>query len=214
MGTRYEYIEKILRLAYGTQPSDDSTISYNLVNAWLNEGIGIAIKKNYLDNTQLDGISYVNNSFYTTFKGLSLTKDSQNLYLITLPEVPVAIGYNQGVNSLRITDSNGNISFDAVPLTINQVTYYKSMRPIQNKLMYYSEGNSLYVLSPLQLNVGGYTATVRLASGGDSSNLDSVLNVPSDYLPIIDDFIIQKLMAERASFQKLTDDGTDVINQK
>ncbi len=48
--TRYIFIEKILRAVYGEQPHDDSNITFNLANVWLNEGIGIAAKQNYKDN--------------------------------------------------------------------------------------------------------------------------------------------------------------------
>ncbi len=44
--TRYIFLEKILRSVYGEQPSDDSNITYNLANVWLNEGIAIAAKQN------------------------------------------------------------------------------------------------------------------------------------------------------------------------
>jgi len=65
--TRYALIERILRQIYNGQPSDDSSITYNLVNQWLNDAIGLAVKKNYTDSIQMDGIAYINNSFYTTY---------------------------------------------------------------------------------------------------------------------------------------------------
>ena len=45
--TRNAFIERILRQIYNGQPSDDSNITYNLVNQWLNDAIGLAVKKNY-----------------------------------------------------------------------------------------------------------------------------------------------------------------------
>lgn len=44
---RQTFIERILRLIYNEQPSDDSSITFNLVNEWLNDGIGVAAKKLY-----------------------------------------------------------------------------------------------------------------------------------------------------------------------
>jgi len=37
--TRYAFIERILRQIYNGQPSDDSSITYNQVNQWLNDAI-------------------------------------------------------------------------------------------------------------------------------------------------------------------------------
>lgn len=49
------FYRKILREVYGDMPSDDSVITPNLVNVWLNEGIGLAVKKNQSENIQLEG---------------------------------------------------------------------------------------------------------------------------------------------------------------
>lgn len=211
--TRYQYIEKQLRQIYGTQPSDDSTISFNLVNIWLSEGIALAAKKNYTDTTQLDGIGYINNGFYISYKGLSISKDENFVYKITLPEIPVGIGHNEGVSTVSFSDSNGNVSFPLIPLTTNQTTYYRSMRPIQNKTLYFIQGIFLYVISALQLNIG-YTANTTMISGGDSTNLDSVLNVPADYLPIIDEYVTKQLLIERGEGQDTINDGVDMPSAK
>ena len=56
--TRNAFIERILRQIYNGQPSDDSSITYNLVNQWLNDAIGSVVKKNYTDSIQLDGVAY------------------------------------------------------------------------------------------------------------------------------------------------------------
>jgi len=52
-----------------------------------------------------------------------------------------------------------------------------------------------------------YTASVTLISGGDSSNLSSTLNVPSDYIPSITSYVMQSLMLERKQPQDQTNDG-------
>ena len=43
--TRNIFIERILRQIYNGQPSDDSSITYSLVNQWLNDAIGLAAKR-------------------------------------------------------------------------------------------------------------------------------------------------------------------------
>lgn len=211
--TRYQYIEKTLRDIYGSQPIDDADITFNLVNIWLSEGIGVAAQKNYRDNWQLDSINYINNGFYATFKNLSVTKFQPFLYRVELPEIPPALGHNEGVSTLTFTGSDGFVSYPSVPLTTNQSTYYRSMRPVQNKLMHVQEGKFLNIISTLILSVG-YTANVVMVSGGDSSDLDIELNVPPDYMPIIDDFLTQKLMAERLVPQDDINDGQDNITTK
>lgn len=204
--TRIQLIEQILREVYGTQPSDDSAMTYNLVNQYINQGIGLAVKQNYKDAIQLDGLGYVNNSFYTTFKGLAITQDDTFLWKATLPQVPIAIGQNEGVSNLKIKDSVGNLTgIDCIPLTINQKSYASSMRAIPNRVLYYTEGNTAYFISTLLL--GQYTATATLISGGDSTNLNSQLNIPDDYIPTVIQYVSQLLMVERKQPQDQTNDG-------
>jgi len=204
--TRQQLIEQILREVYGTQPSDDSSITYNLVNQYINQGIGIAVRQSYKDSIQLEGIGYVNNSFYTTFKGLPISQDENFLWKVSLPQIPIAIGQNEGISNLKIKDSGGLVGIDCVPLTINQKSYASSMRTIPNRILYYTEGGTAYLLSTLILSP--YTVSLTLISGGDSSNLSSQLNVPDDYIPSIITYVSQLLMIERKQPQDQTNDGT------
>jgi len=202
--TRQQLIEQILREVYGGQPSDDASITPNLVNQYINQGIGLAVKQNYKEAIQLDGVGYVNNSFHTTFKGLTISKDENFLWRLTLPEVPMGVGQNEGVSNLRLKNGDGQISLDCIPLSINQKGYASTMKTIPNKLLYYTEGSTAYILSTLTLSQ--YTATATLVSGGDSS-LTSTLNVPADYIPTITAYVIQALMIERKQPQDQTNDG-------
>ena len=54
--TRQQLIEQITRQVYGTQASDDASITPNYVNQLINQGIGLMAKQSYKDNIQLDGI--------------------------------------------------------------------------------------------------------------------------------------------------------------
>lgn len=208
--TRRAYIEQVRRLIYGGQPDDDAEITVGLVNTWLQQAIGVAAKTNYTDNYKLDGISYVNGSFYTTFKNLSVSYDSQFLWKITLPHIPFGIGNGEGVSTLVFKDNDSNqLSYPIVWLTQNQRTFQRGMRTIPNKLLAYSEGEFIYIMSTLLLS--DYTAQMTMVSGGDSTNLDSTLNVPADYIPVMTDYLRTNLMFERMVPKDVTPDGNDAI---
>jgi len=203
---RIQLIEQILREVYGTQPTDDSSITYNLVNQYINQGIGLAVKQNYKDAIQIDGLGYVNNSFYTTFKGLTITQDETFLWKATLPQVPIAIGQNEGVSNLKVKDNTGKLlGIDCIPLTINQKSYAASMRAIPNRVLYYTEGNTAFLMTTLILNQ--YTLNATIISGGDSTNLNSQLNIPDDYIPTVIQYVSQLLMVERKQPQDQINDG-------
>ena len=207
--TRQMFIEKTLRQVYGQQPTDDSNITNNLVNTWLNEAIGLAVKANYKDNLQVAGMGYINNSFYYTFSGLTITRDPNDnfLYSITLPQLPFSVGRNEGVATLQFVDAKGFVSYNAIPLAMNEQGLAGNMRKIPNALTYYPQGTFLKVNAVIPLY--SYTAVVKMVSGGDATDLTSILNVPDDYLPVITNYIREQLMAERAAPQDLANDGED-----
>ena len=207
--TRQHLIERILRQVYGDQPRDDSSITYNLVNEWMNTGIGIAAKQNYKEAIQLDGIGYVNNSFYTTFKGLEVEPEESFTWKITLPQLPIGIGRNEGIATLQFKDANNKVSLPCIPLSENQKGYYQRMRPIPNVILFYPEGTFLYALSTIILS--NYTATVGMISGGNANDLSSVLSIPDDYIATVIDYCTKMLMLERAQPVDAANDGLDAI---
>ena len=205
--TRYQICERILRAVYGEQPSDDSNVTVNLVNSWLMDAVAIAAKQNYKENIQIDGINYTNNSFYTTFKGLSISQYEDFVFQMTLPQLPLGIGRNEGISTLQLVDADGVVSDAAIPLSEAQVGYARNMRPIPNKTLYYPEGQYIYIISVLQLF--NYTGKVRMISGGDSTDINSILNVPDDYMPVVIKYCSDMLRQERAQPKDAANDGTD-----
>ena len=208
--TRKTFIERILRQIYNGQPSDDSNITFNLVNQWLNDAIGVAAKKNYTDSIQMDGVAYVNNSFYTSYSGLTITSVNNTTFKFTLPQIPVALGKNEGLATLNFSNNNTQTTFGAVPLSMNQVSYQDTLRPIQNKVVYWPQGQEVYMSTGIPLTA--YKANVRMVSGGDSADLNSTLIIPDDYVPIMVEYIKAQLAFERSRPIDTSNDGVDNNN--
>ena len=208
--TRKTFIERILRQIYNGQPSDDSSITFNLVNQWLNDAIGVAAKKNYTDSIQMDGVAYVNNSFYTSYSGLTITSVNNTTFKFTLPQIPVALGKNEGLATLNFSNNNTPTTFGAVPLSMNQVSYQDTLRPIQNKVVYWSQGQEVYMSTGIPLTA--YKANVRMVSGGDSTDLNSTLIIPDDYVPVMVEYIKAQLAFERSRPIDTSNDGVDNNN--
>jgi hypothetical protein len=207
--TRNQTIELILRQIYNGQPSDDSSITFSQVNLWLNQAIGMAAKKNYADSMQLDGIAYINNSFYTSYVGLAVVQFDNNTFQLSLPHIPFALGKNEGVSTVQFKKDN-ILSFTAIPMSINQIAYQENLRPIQNKVLYWQENTKIYIKTDIPMTQ--YTASVRMVSGGDSTDLSSVLNMPDDYMPIVIEYIKQQLAFERSRPIDQSNDGVDNNN--
>lgn len=208
MTTRRTIIELILRQILNGQPSDDTDITDNLVNQWLNIALGLAAKKNYTDNLQLEGVAFVNNSFFSTFKGIELTEDERNLYKFTLPSIPLGIGATDGIARIVFKNTKNEVSFPAVLLSENQVAIQRSMRPVPNKILCYSEGGYAYAITSILM--GQYTASVTLVSGGNANDLDSYLNIPDDYLAVCVEYIRSQLAFETAQKKDISNDGSTI----
>lgn len=206
--TRAQFIEQILRQIYGGYVQEDSSITPMLVNQYIDQAIAFAAKTNYKENASLEGVGFVNNSFYTTFKDIAISKDELNLWKITLPQVPVGVGANEGVSTLQLKDGLGRLSQPCIPLTENQKTYFQSLQNLPFKTLYYVEGNQAFLVSNLKLS--DFTATVTLVSGGNSSDLNSNLNVPGDYVPIMIDYIQKQLLLMKSTPKDLANDGQDI----
>jgi len=207
---RRTYIELIRRQIYGSQPSDDAEITVGLVNKWLDISIAAAAQQNYKGNIALEGISYVNNGFYTTFKNIAVTKDENFLWKVALPQIPVGIGENDGVPILVFKDAaNNQLSQNVVWLTQNQRSFNSGRRQIPNKLLAYQEADYIYILSTITLSQ--YTASVTMISGGTSTDLTSTINVPPDYFTVIVDYMKTQLMFQRQMPQDVQNDGLDAI---
>ena len=205
--TRRFFIERALRQIYNGQPTDDSSVTIGLVNGWLPDAIGLAAKTNWKENIQIEGIGFVNNGFHTTFKGIGITEDERFLYKFSLPEIPVGIGSSEGIAKVVFKDSGNNISYPSVMLSESQVSIQRSMRSVQNKILCYQEGGECFIITPIIMT--DYTATVTMISGGDSTNLDSTLNVPPDYFAVMVSYIQQQLLLEKKQIPDLQNDGRD-----
>ncbi|MFS8083146.1 MAG: hypothetical protein ACMG51_06820 [Ginsengibacter sp.] len=203
--TRLTLIRRLIRDVFGSQPMNDTNLTDNFVNVFINEGIAIAIKQNWKESIQLDGIAYVNDSYISSYKGLTVTKDEDFIYKVTLPSIPTALGRNEGFQSLRFKAVDGKVSNDCVILNSSQIPFM-NYREIPNRILAYYEGGNVFAQSTLPLNT--YTAQVRMISAGDT-DLNGELNIPDDALSIVTGYVSTILIRERQVRKDDSNDGID-----
>lgn len=207
--TRGQFIERVITQIYGGKPTDDAEITINLVNLYLNDAVGAAVKQSYVESIKLDGVAYINNSFYSTFTDLDIAADNseQYMYSVALPQVPYGLAKNEGISTLRFKKDN-KISHTAIPLSSSQWAYRENFKRIPNKIMYCPEGDVLKIDSVIPLYA--YKANVTMVSPGLSTDLTATLHVPAEFFPMITDYVRTQLAFERSQPKDGANDGTDI----
>jgi hypothetical protein len=204
--TRKVIIEQIRRQYYGGIPSDDANLSENEVNAYLSQAIAYMAKVNYTDAIKLDGVENVSDAFYSTFKGLSILKDDDTqLYYATLPHPPLGLSRGYGISTVTFPVSTG-LAKAPIPVSPREVDYISEIKTPPSKIFYWAEGNLLWFKS--YINLVGKFAIVRMVSA-ENSDLNSVLNVPEEYIVDIINYVVNQLKFRKSIPADITNDGID-----
>jgi hypothetical protein len=204
--TRKVLIEQIRRIYYGGVPNDDATLSEKEVNVYLNEAIAYMAKINYTDAIKLDGIETIADSFYATFKNLSITKDADTgLYLLTLPQVPLGLSRGYGIASVRIP-SMTSLAKALIPVSVREVEYMDNLDCPPNKIFYWAEGKTLWLKSYTTLT--GKTAVIRMVST-ENSDMTAEINVPQEYITDIINLVLNQLKIRKGTPEDTVNDGVD-----
>jgi hypothetical protein len=204
--TRKVLIEQIRRLYYGGTPSDDSNLTEKEVNHYINQAIAYIAKVNYTDSIKIDGIETVSDAFYTTFKNLLVAKDNDTgYYYATLPQPPIGLARGYGISSVTFPINTG-LAKAPTAVSPREVDYIEQIKLPPSKIFYWAEGNKLWMKSYTNL-IGKY-AIVRMISA-ENSDMTAELNVPSEYISDMINWIMNQLRVRKQMPEDTTNDGID-----
>jgi len=204
--TRKVLIEQIRRLYYGGTPSDDSNLTEKEVNHYINQAIAYIAKVNYTDAIKIDGIETVSDAFYTTFKNLAVAKDNDTgYYYATLPQPPLGLSRGYGIASVTFPVNTG-LAKAPTAVSPREVDYIEQIKLPPSKIFYWAEGNKLWMKS--YTNLVGRFAIVRMISA-ENSDMTAELNVPSEYISDIINWIMDQLKIRKQMPEDTTNDGVD-----
>lgn len=204
--TRKVLIEQIRRLYYGGTPSDDSNLTEKEVNHYINQAIAYIAKVNYTDSIKIDGIETISDAFYTTFKNLAVAKDNDTgYYYATLPQPPLGLSRGYGISSVTFPVNTG-LAKAPTAVSPREVDYIEQIKLPPSKIFYWAEGNKLWMKS--YTNLVGRFAIVRMISA-ENSDMTSELNVPSEYISDMINWIMNQLRMRKQMPEDTTNDGVD-----
>ena len=204
--TRRQILETIQRLMLGGFASDDTELTQNLINQHLNAAIGYAAKTNYKEEIQLNGIENVSDAFYSSFRGIAISKDDDTgWYTATLPQQPAGIGAGWDISTFFITTGSG-MKLMGHPITAREVEYlYRGKLPC-DEVFYWIDGDKANMHSCQDLSK--YKLSIRMIST-QSTDMDASINLPDGYLPVVIEYITKTLGIQVQRPIDISSDGVE-----
>jgi hypothetical protein len=205
--TTRNLIDRCLRAFYGDYPSEEATLTPNLVLLYINDAVALAISKKMQENYVVTGIQSVPDGFVSTFKISSFTKDDNTgYYSASLPHPPMGFAENSSVSGAYFATVKGQ-SKPILEVKQNEVDYFRFMPHPKNAAYYWIEGNLIYVYVNTNLPVGA-SIYIRMASHITSS-LDAPMNVPPDMVDFVFQTVMQRLLVQKNIVNDNVLDGKD-----
>lgn len=208
--TTYGYIaEQILTTYYKGVRSDDSQYSLRHIASMVAQEVAFMARKNAFENSNNGDITYVNDTFISTYKNIAVSTDvtSGDKYAV-LPAVPTALPNNQEIVSVSLGKKT-NKTF--IPMR-NKDRFAQSFLPcIRGTVFYYIEDGKLYFDNPENFQFNNLT--VKMAGAVPGGNiLDAQLNMPKNYETEIIDKVLNRLLSVSRLGRDNTNDGNDISN--
>jgi len=208
--TTYGYIsEQILTTYYKGVRNDDSQYSLRHIASMVAQEVALMARKNAFENSNGGDITYINDSFISTYKSVAVLLDdvSKEKYCV-LPAVPTALPNNQEIVSVSL-NTKTNKTF--IPMRNKDRFAQAFLRPIKGMVFYYIEAGRIYFDNPENFQFSALT--IKMAGALPSGAiLDAQLNIPKNYETEIIDKVLGRLLSVSRLGQDLTNDGDSISN--
>lgn len=171
--------EIVQRKLAGGEPSSDFEPSLVEINALLDSAIAYAAKSQYNESAQVD-VEYISDSFYTTFRGIVLTEDTDTGHWgADIPAAPAGLPRGYDIEVFPYGDGSTGKAF--VRVSPQQLGIYHGLPKPINSVLFWTEGNKLKAESPFSLS--GIKVMLRMVVGSGSQELTAELSCDGTYIP-------------------------------
>lgn len=204
--TRRAICEQIQRrLANGT-PSADFEPVIDEINSWLNHGIPAAALKSYADSVQLDGVESVPDGFYVTFRKIPVSmEDGIGLFKASLPATPYGMPRGYDISAAWLMTS-GRLGQSMIRIDEKHIGMYRDMPRPMNSILFWVEGATMYIDSPIDLS--SKVLAIRMAAA--TGELDDPISMPPDYLGYLIEYVMRNFAPSVNQPQDTVNDGQNI----
>jgi hypothetical protein len=194
--TRQQLIDRILRFYYDGYPDDQSEISNNEVDLYINDAIATVMNKQAMDEYNITGIMSVPEGYITTYTiPTPSLSDTTGFYNSTLPHPPMGLPGESGVVGVYFGGGWGQ-SKPILHVKPQEVDYFSFMPMPPQATFYWIENSNIYFWCRTDLTHISDTIYIRMATNVQSSN-SATLNIPPDAVELVFQDVIQKLLMRK-----------------
>lgn len=214
--TKRQIVQEALYEAYGGITSTDVRISERFVLTKLNNKIAAAGTINAFQNKNLEGVTYLNDTFYSTYNDLPVTDDTHTGFKkIDLPALPIGVPSQRSISLYppKTNKCNGMNSTMFVMMPREQVRRSNNLPKTKTVYCFEQDGTIQMIIPdtlPL-LEVGTMNLVMATSDGG----LDSKANIPPDMLDPIKKELVAELRAIILGVPlELKNDGIEILEPR
>lgn len=192
--TKKEVCDEIRIEVYGGQPTNDASISLNLILRKLNDKTAAYALKSASINYQVDGYFQSDDIFRTTYTNLQLTQDQYTGVKYTaLPVQPVSLPRSRSFEVFPLAQRGGAQNSLFKMISRDEVTYVRSLPGLKKVYCFEDSGNMNFVDNN---GILAYVTAVNISIvTGGMNNLSDYLNLPGDMIDAIKREIIGECRA-------------------
>ena len=210
--TGKDFVQEVLYELYGGITGDDSRISERFVLTKLNDQIASLAVINAYTNNNLEGVTYADDYFYTTFSNITVSTDTAGtgLKYALLPSHPISLPSERQYRVYPVAARGGISSTTFKMIKAGALQRVISQPKMKKVYCFVQDGKmNFYVsptLSPL-FELNAINITMATAAVG----MDTDLNLPQDMIALAKKNILAELRATIGTPQDRKNDGIEVL---
>lgn len=206
-----EFVQEVLYELYGGITGDESRISERFVLTKLNDQIASLAVINAYQNNNLEGVTYADDFFYTTFANIAVTADPiSGLKCALLPSHPISLPSERQYRVYPVA-ARGGISSTTFKMIKAGALQRVISQPKMKKVYCFTDSSKMYFYIPNTLSALFELNAINITMATSAVGMDTPLNLPQDMIDLAKANILKALRPTISTGQDRKNDGIEVL---
>lgn len=210
--TGKQFCQEVLYELYGGIPSDEARLSERFVLTKLNDQIASLAVINAYQNNNLEGITYADDQFYTTFSNITVSTDttSTGLKYALLPSHPISLPSERQYRVYPVVARGGISSTVFKMIKAGALQRVLSQPAMKKVYCFVSDGRMNFYIPPTMPAIFELNA-INITMATSAVGMDTPVNLPQDMLALAKKNILAELRVSIGTPQDRKSDGIEVL---